>query len=330
MAKLDSIQGLRGLAAVSVVLSHIAFFRSGAYGVDLFFIISGFIITYVTKSNIDKFLLKRIIRIVPLYWLMTIFISIIALILPSILNSTTFKFTFLLKSLFFIPFDKNGYVEPLLALGWTLNYEIFFYVIFWISALITHRFRSYLAFFILILLSCIGQLIDFNSVILNFYSSTILLEFGFGMMLAEFFMNRNYTSKIKKITYLLLLPILIFLFLSPGKELGELRFATWGLGSALLFYLVVLYFNNLYLGGFLNWIGKISYSLYLTHIFVILGVNRLLFDLSYFSFNSVIIALASLALSMVVAYISWFIIEFKLTNYLRTKTGVNKVIADAR
>lgn len=330
MAKLNSIQGLRGLAAISVVLSHLEFFRMGAYGVDLFFIISGFIITYVTKNNIDKFLTKRIIRIVPLYWLMTVFISIIALILPTMLNSTTFNFTYFIKSLFFIPFDKNGYVEPLLALGWTLNYEIFFYFIFWISALITHKFRSYLAFFILTTLSLLGKVIDFNSVIFDFYSSTILLEFGFGMLLAEFFMIRNFTNNISRFKYLILIALLLFLFISPGKELGELRFATWGLGSALLFFLVVIYYNNLYLGSFLNWIGKISYSLYLTHIFVILGINRLIFDLSYFSFYSVIISIISLIISMIVAYVSWYIIEFKLTNYLRTKTGVEKVIADAR
>ena len=69
--KIDSIQILRFLAAFSVMMVHLPLFGFGAWGVDIFFVISGFIMMYVTESNERNFLVKRIIRIVPLYWMLT-------------------------------------------------------------------------------------------------------------------------------------------------------------------------------------------------------------------------------------------------------------------
>lgn len=139
--RIDSIQLLRAVAAIAVVTQHvpIPIFGDGLWGVDLFFVISGFIMCHATARSGRNFFLKRIIRIVPLYWLGTLFIYALALTLPQLLNTTTANPVDLLKSLLFIPFIKGGIPVPIVFQGWTLNYEMFFYGLFWISLLVSRR-----------------------------------------------------------------------------------------------------------------------------------------------------------------------------------------------
>ena len=83
------------------------------------------------KNNEKFFLLKRIFRIVPLYWILTLGVFALAIFVPDVLNNTTANIVHLIKSLFFIPFDKNGTGHfPILFLGWTLNFEVIFYFLF--------------------------------------------------------------------------------------------------------------------------------------------------------------------------------------------------------
>ena len=72
MNKLASIELLRFIAANLIILFHYVGFRQGFIGVDIFFIISGFVITYATESNSKNFFIRRLIRIIPLYWSLTI------------------------------------------------------------------------------------------------------------------------------------------------------------------------------------------------------------------------------------------------------------------
>ena len=132
--KIDSIQVLRFFAAFSVMMVHLPVFEFGIWGVDIFFVISGFIMMYVTENNEKFFLLKRIFRIVPLYWILTLGVFALAIFVPDVLNNTTANIVHLIKSLFFIPFDKNGTGHfPILFLGWTLNFEVIFYFLFSLS-----------------------------------------------------------------------------------------------------------------------------------------------------------------------------------------------------
>lgn len=128
------------MAATSVVYSHIGVNPDyGQFGVDIFFVISGFVMTLIVENGQKPatFLLKRVLRILPLYWILTTCLLILAIIKPELLNSTTANFTNYVKSIFFIPyFKENGSLSPLLALGWTLNYEVFFYACIWLSILL--------------------------------------------------------------------------------------------------------------------------------------------------------------------------------------------------
>src|SRR5271166_6609820 len=122
---LNNLQVVRAFAAGTVVLVHLCQvygFRSpfGLCGVDVFFVLSGFIMAMLSTREKNDFLARRLIRIVPLYWLCTFAVFFAALLMPGLLHSTTPDWNNLLKSLFFLPYRKeSGAVQPLLFLGWT-------------------------------------------------------------------------------------------------------------------------------------------------------------------------------------------------------------------
>jgi peptidoglycan/LPS O-acetylase OafA/YrhL len=126
-----SIQLLRAIAALSVVYVHCTtagdynFFSTGTFGVDIFFIISGFIIAYMVSKTTEDFLIKRIIRIVPLYFLATVAMALTVMFFPNHIRSTTISVSGFMKSILFIPGPENR-GQPILGQGWTLNYEMFF------------------------------------------------------------------------------------------------------------------------------------------------------------------------------------------------------------
>jgi peptidoglycan/LPS O-acetylase OafA/YrhL len=80
--RLDSVQALRGIAALAVVCNRIRAIENGAYGVDLFFVISGFIVCHVAAADPGRFMAKRLIRVVPVYWLCTLTLFAVAWFAP--------------------------------------------------------------------------------------------------------------------------------------------------------------------------------------------------------------------------------------------------------
>jgi exopolysaccharide production protein ExoZ len=144
-----NLQILRGLAALGVVFYHTAFLLPGDwhtefFGVSTFFVISGFIMCFITKDDADDFLARRAMRIVPLYWICTL-----ALILIFSPPPLTYHFSWLrswavsvtdyphlLRSLFFVPSEQ----PPILGVGWTLNFEVYFYGVFAAAIWINRRF----------------------------------------------------------------------------------------------------------------------------------------------------------------------------------------------
>ncbi len=132
MARYDSIQLMRGIAAMAVVFVHIPTFGRGHFGVDLFFCISGFIMMHITEKDDDSFLLKRAIRIVPLYWAATLALCAVMHVAPHLVRTAQLRADLVIKSLLFIPFTlpgRNGSLHALLGTGWTLVYEAFFYLL---------------------------------------------------------------------------------------------------------------------------------------------------------------------------------------------------------
>jgi peptidoglycan/LPS O-acetylase OafA/YrhL len=194
---INNLQALRAFAALSVVLFHTFgqtakhaggdslladFFGGwGNNGVDIFFVISGFIMVYIQHSNPKgalDFLTNRAKKIVPLYWSVTLLFAALLLLLPAAFNTAVFDFRHTWTSLLFVS-RLNGYVFPIVDLGWTLEYEMFFYLLFGLSLALPRL--STLAVVPLILLGCV-LLSDIN---------LIVLEFAFGMLAGWLFVQRR-------------------------------------------------------------------------------------------------------------------------------------------
>jgi exopolysaccharide production protein ExoZ len=141
---LFNLQVLRGIAALGVVFYHTDFRLPGDWhtdfsGVAIFFVISGFIMCFITRESADGFLLNRLIRIVPMYWLATLVFVLLRYGVGSLspgLTPDPDLATDLVRSLLFLPSDKF----PVLGVGWTLNFEMYFYLVFALALLINRRF----------------------------------------------------------------------------------------------------------------------------------------------------------------------------------------------
>jgi exopolysaccharide production protein ExoZ len=172
---ISNLQVLRGLAALGVVFYHTAFaFNGGVHtefqGVSVFFVISGFIMTYITRGESSHFLVQRLIRIVPLYWLCTL--PFVALWLKgSGAAWANGSIESIAKSLFFIPYlDVDGEPHPLLGIGWTLNLEMFFYAIFALSLAISGRWAPVLTCAALIAAKIVHQQLGCSALLCEFYA----------------------------------------------------------------------------------------------------------------------------------------------------------------
>jgi len=162
--KIHSIQYLRAVAALMVVFQHsiheindgaakghaspIGLVVDGVFGVKVFFVISGFIMHALAKPRLGtqgywwKFMVERFLRIAPMYWIATTLFLCAAVVFSSQVNHAAIDPMHVLASYGFVPYPRPGDQEmsPVLALGWSLNYEMFFYVLF--SACIFLNTRS--------------------------------------------------------------------------------------------------------------------------------------------------------------------------------------------
>jgi len=186
LGRIQNIQALRAFAAASVLVGHAGFWPAhvGAFGVDIFFVISGFIMAGLCElESAGTFARRRLTRILPLYWGATLAVFALALIAPSLVHATRPNLAELLKSLLFIPFTKsNGNLQPVLYLGWTLNCEMFFYSLLVAGLACSRKYAAALAAAALCAVVAAGSLIGGSSVFVRFYGRPLLLEFVGGML----------------------------------------------------------------------------------------------------------------------------------------------------
>ena len=155
------IQGLRAFAALSVVLGHslnsiergsgvppllLQHFQ-GAIGVDVFFVISGFVMTISSSRLLRKqhpsriFLWRRLLRVAPLYWLVTATKLLLIAALPRLLASYRVSLWNGIASFLFVPsLNPKGLIRPVITLGWTLNFEMAFYLLFAFALTVRQKF----------------------------------------------------------------------------------------------------------------------------------------------------------------------------------------------
>ena len=284
---------LRGTAALFVAIGHIIgeMPRLRAYaggfdenivqfrfGVDLFFVISGFIMVYTTCHRPrgvlagGRFLLARFLRLSPIYWGATALTVAIGLVLPSALNHEALSANRILSSLFYLPHrNDNGDYFPIVGPGWTLNYEMFFYVIFALTFLLPWKRGLFALVGILGLAVLLGGIVPNSGPLFAYYSHPILLEFGYGALLGYAYVQGALDRLAPWIlpTALLAVVWVAGLHLANFADMQQRAFFYGVPATLLVFAAIVADRNDRSAGGWaMLALGDASYSIYLTHLFV--------------------------------------------------------------
>lgn len=206
--RLDGLQVLRFAAAFLVLFGHLVhegetfgFLPQGAEaalaffpwqaGVDIFFVISGFIMFHVTSREFGqagaqgRFLTRRFTRLVPLYWLFSAAMLAAIAIFPGRIANASVDPAHIGASFAFVPWlNAKGMVQPILALGWTLNYEMFFYALFSFALFLPRRTGVAAISILFTVLALVHLVVPEDLVQFRFWSDPIILEFVAGVLLA--------------------------------------------------------------------------------------------------------------------------------------------------
>lgn len=281
---LRSLQMLRAIAATSVVYCHIDTTPDiGTFGVDIFFVLSGFVMAMVIANGQRpyEFAMSRIARIVPLYWFMTTAILVVAMAAPSMLNSTKADPINYLKSLLFIPyFKENGELHPMLAVGWSLNYEMYFYLCILTAILLWRKFYLAITLGLLGLGYLLGESGLFGPEGVAFLSDEIVSEFAFGLIAYELWARGWAPMWRAGMAVCIALLAFVFLGFAEYQNIGVSRVVKYGIPSVLLLLAVIRLEETLSLvhsriSSVLSRIGDASYATYLSHAFVVSAVQKL-------------------------------------------------------
>ncbi|TKW76356.1 MAG: acyltransferase [Bradyrhizobium icense] len=170
----------------SVVLAH------GGHGVDLFFVISGFIIFYATHRSpvtAGEFLRRRVERIVPLYWLVTLAVTLLGLTLPDVFGTPGWlTLRHVLKSLAFVSF--TGGEMPVVYVGWSLEFEMYFYfAAALLMALTKNVWRNIVVLFSALVIAGQGPGVAAAAGPYAFFADPLILEFVLGVIVGMAFVN---------------------------------------------------------------------------------------------------------------------------------------------
>lgn len=302
--KFENIQALRAIAVLLVVAFHLTgvehkyfqgnyvlnnFLDIGNAGVDLFFVISGFVMVVVThnqfqnSSAIKNFLYHRISRIYPIYWLFTLFLLSIHFVFPHAVSQLPDQQSYIWKSLFLIPQNQL----PLITLGWTLIHEMYFYLIFTLFLFFPEKYFIKLLG-IWSLLIVIGNILlhhypSFSSPAILLITHPLTFEFIAGCIIAKlYYAGVSAKSDIFFWLAIILLVISFEFFSHFGSgiianiENGVTRVLMFGIASALLVYAVVGFEScGVLFPKVLRSIGDSSYSIYLSHIFILSTLGRI-------------------------------------------------------
>jgi exopolysaccharide production protein ExoZ len=333
------VQSLRFVAALMVVAMHTtqaisihvtgaggsSYWGTGSAGVDIFFVISGFVmsLSVLRQSGLTAdrwksgwvFLKRRLLRIIPLYWFYT-FVKVAFLIaLPALAARSSIDLSHLVHSLFFIPvMSPWGSIEPTLPVGWTLNFEMLFYSIFALAIVLgAARIKFCVLIFALIFAAAHYSP---SSTLLSFYAQSIVFEFVFGMCIAQTIFPKT-ESRALWWGILSLIVACFFIFLMNWSE-GTDRLIRWGLPAALLVFAAVWLepqISRLKIAERLSFLGDASYSIYLSHTFAVPGSILLLRKIDVE--NTWVIFAVVMAISVVAGCVSYLVIEKPMGRFFK-------------
>lgn len=287
-----TVQYLRGIAAVMVVFAHAneqfmtslhrAWRDIGWSGVDLFFVISGFVMTYTAATHSytrSGFFLRRLARIAPMYWLMTLVTALLAISAPRLFQTTHFGWTNLIESLLFIPSRDpvSGQIAPLLHLGWTLNYEMFFYCWFAILLALSAFKRTVALAIVFATFAVCAAIFHPGSALLGVYGNSVTFEFLLGCSVgALYIQGRLSNAQISLCCAMAVIGIGLLIYGALLNDSMDHREIFRGVPAAIvLLSLLAIDLKAPFRSYWLHKVGDATYSIYLTHIFIVMGVRKL-------------------------------------------------------
>lgn len=319
-----NLQLLRAFAALNVVLFHtigtavsygyetdfISYLEGwGANGVDIFFVISGFVMLYTqidNKRTVKDFLILRAIRIIPIYWLLTLTVTAIYIAAPFLFRELIISTELVLASLGFMSMAVKG-VHPIVYVGWTLEWEMLFYLVFGLSL----WFRSWAVTLSVTSLALIGIALA--------VSNFILLEFLAGLLVALLFKHYGFSNFGK--STLILGGLLLSLSISEEvRALVESRVILWGLPSVLIVYGAVA--APQVSSKFGKLLGDASYSIYLIQILSIPVFYKLLSFLKI-QLSSDLLAIGCLIATTIGGTVMYLLIEKPMTRLIKRRVYAN-------
>jgi exopolysaccharide production protein ExoZ len=294
-------------------------------------VISGFIMVHVTREAETPlgFMLNRVSRIVPLYWLGTFAVVLAVYIVPWSFPHALTDLPHVLLSLGFIPAaDARGVFEPVLFVGWTLNFEMAFYAIFALSLFAARRYRMAVLVAGLAALFAIGRLAGETSPA-GFYGNPILFEFAAGCFIGVAVRNPALRSLLDRLPARLIIAVgaaglLATAFLPPFVMPRAIQ---WGIPAALIVFGVVVLdtCKPASARSIAMHLGDASYSAYLLHPFVVLSVGMLTLRLLGPGWIAAAVMMpATLIGTAIVSGLSFRIIEKPFASVLRRLFGLQQ------
>jgi exopolysaccharide production protein ExoZ len=272
-----------------------------------------------SPTVIVPFLRRRLARIVPIYWAVTALFILLSVTGLAPLNRAPPSAGEIAASLFFVPYLRpDGLLQPVYSLGWTLNYEMFFYLLF-AGALWLPRERAVPAVVVvLMLLVAIGHLVPQSAAAPHFWTRSIILEFGFGMVIGHMALSGVIpTVRMALVLGMAAIMLLVLGKLSPG--LLPDRALLYGLPAALIVMAALGYQvdgNGNRVTRLAVELGDASYALYLLHPFIIRGLavggGVILVKIS-----SLLFLFVGVTLACIIAMIVWRFFEKPLTRALQ-------------
>ena len=321
--QISQIQILRFFSALFVSFYHFGFLDAlgrdhdiwFVNGVYIFYAISGFVILLSTEKGISHFMTKRLIRLLPLYWFLTVITYIAMLILPAVFP---YKPTIveLFKSLFFIPYAHQSTsmanaVFPIVSMGHTVQTTMLFYVIFWLAAKLSHRYRGVITSLVLGAVVVSGFIFKPTDIILKFYTRPDAIYFIVGI-LVYYFCKCEYLKINVNNTLVSVFVIILFL----GSMCTHVR---WIVSIQIFFmmFLLVQYVKvseNKMNRAFFE-LGNWSFSYFLIHLYFVRFAE--VFGGIDFTIKAVLCDVIAVVVAWAVSKVLYILIEQRLTNKLK-------------
>lgn len=346
----DFIDALRGLAILLVIATHVAsvarpsstFLRlltaNGAYGVQLFYVVSALTLflstdqrTYHEKNPIRNFFIRRIFRIVPLFYISIIAYSIVFGIGPNYWAPNGLKWWHYVLTLLFLNGWHPEAINAIVPLGWSITIEMSFYPLI---PFLYKKIKSKASTLIFIIASLVLQVVLvslYKPILIQFATGYIVQDyfylwffaqlpvFGLGILVYHILRKQPPQDKDwgSALIFLFFFLFIVFLQTTTYKDIIPPHIFY---GITFVVLTLGLYFNptRVFVNPFMQWMGKISYSLYLVHyIFLPYLQEWIIFDTSSFGKTTqfVLYYIFLLAISSGISYITYRFVEIPGMNY---------------